>query len=196
MPKDLARPETEIMEQAVSVVDAVGAVGPGRELSPGLRHSHLLERHPALIAGTPDFVVDEAVVEAGIGGVVSRAREYDAGRARPVQRPQAHGARLAAAVDLATVQLEGAQRFAGVADRDDLGVGSRVVGGRHEVRARGQDLPISDHHRTERAAAPRGDVLGREGDRLGQESDRVIVRGHVAYIAGDTGKRQGSRTAR
>ena len=105
-------------------------------------------------SGRFNLVVEEGVVEAGGGGIGGGVAVEDGVAARPVERGEAHGAGLATGVDLAAGELEGAERRAGGADGDDLGVGGGVVGGGDQVDAGGDDLAVAHDDRAEWAAAP------------------------------------------
>jgi hypothetical protein len=56
-------------------------------------------------------------------------------------------------VDRRADQVLGTQGHAGLADREDLGVGGRIVGLRNLIGALGQDLAVFDNDSGERPAA-------------------------------------------
>ena len=93
------------------------------------------------------------------------AAEVQLGRTRPVDRAQAHRARLATGVDLAALELEGPERGTGAANGDHLGVRRRVARRGHQIDAFRQDAAVLDDDRAERAAAPASHVFQGELDR-------------------------------
>lgn len=127
---------------------------------------HLLHGEGALPGGLADFGVELRVVEAGGGGVCGGVAEVDGGALSPVGRGETHGARLAAGVELAATELEGAKSGAGVADRRDLRVRGGVVCGCDEVYAGGDEDAAADDDGTEGTAATGYDVLCRKVDCL------------------------------
>ena len=116
-----------LQSAARSVLDAILALHPGLELLAGFGHDELLQRHASPVSRTADLVVDEAVVEPGVRGIVRRARKHDAVGSCPVDRTQAHRAGLATAVDLTPIQLKRPECLAGFPDRYDFSMGRRVT---------------------------------------------------------------------
>jgi hypothetical protein len=112
------------------------------------------------------------VVEAHRRGIGRAVAEVDALGPRPVDGAEAHRAGLAAGVEVAAVELERAERAAGLADRHDLGVRGGVVGRRHLVGALGENGAVLDDQRRERPAA--GVHVGeRQLDGAGHEAARI-----------------------
>jgi hypothetical protein len=118
------------------------------------------------MVGEFDLVVEEGVVEAGGCGVGSGVAVVDGAEARPVDGGEAHGAGLAAGVDLTAGEGEGVELRAGTADGYDLRVGGWVVAGGDEVGADGHDVAVSHDDRAEWASAAGEDVLGGQVDGL------------------------------
>src|SRR5690606_27298456 len=112
----------------------------------------LFHRQPPPGDGTRDLVVDEIVAEPDPRSVAARAGVVHALHPGPVDGRQAHGARLAARVQLAPLQAEGLQPPARAADGHDLGMRRGIVGRCHPVPAAADHLAVSYHHRAERAA--------------------------------------------
>ena len=84
------------------------------------------------------LVVDEGVVEADRRRLVARVGVDDPREARPIGGGEAHRAGLAARIERRALEREGVDRAAGAADRDDLGMGGRVVRGGDLVPALGE----------------------------------------------------------
>src|ERR1039458_8671268 len=87
----------------------------------------LLHLKRALPNRQRDFPVDEVIIEIDSRRVLAGVAVEDIPQARPVDRGQAHRARLATGVKVAIVQLERLQALAGLANGDNLGMGRRVV---------------------------------------------------------------------
>ena len=111
--------------------------------------------------GRRQLLVDELVPELDAGGVVAGDGEVDLADARPVDGPQAHGARLATGIDFAAGQIVGLQFPAGMPDGHDFGMGGGIVGLDDLVPAFADDGAILDYHSAERpAVAQRHASLG------------------------------------
>ena len=147
-----------------SVIDSVGETAPCVEAGDGLGAEHLLGGDDALGYGLDDLVVEEGVVEACVGGIGLGSAEEDGLTARPVDGGEAHGARLAACVDGAALKLEVAEFLTGGADREDLGVGGRVVILGDAIDGGGDDLACAHDDGSEGSPTAGDDVLGRQVD--------------------------------
>ncbi len=159
---------------------------PPRTLRIGIRRSR----------GQADLVVDEGVVEPGGGGILAGGTVDDRVHARPVGRGQAHRARLAARVERAALEQEGAQRRAGRADRGDLGMGGGVVRGRDPVAALA-DRPFGRPHGRAERPAPRATIPSRPTStarrRNASAPRRERLRRTSAAVAGSLGRPERSR---
>src|SRR5579885_1686588 len=135
-----------------SVRNFVGFIQPFLEHRAALRQGQMDEGNAAAEDGLAELAIDGVVVEADRGGIGPRVGVVDAVEPRPVDGPQAHGTGLAAGIEIAAREAEAAGRPAGFADRDDLGMGGRIVGRGHPVEALGDHGPGADDERSERAA--------------------------------------------
>ena len=97
--------------------------------------------------------VDEQLAEAGRGGVGDRRPEDDAFDLRPVDRGQAHRARLRRRVERAAVEGDRLERLRRGPDAVDLGVGGRVGVAPNGVVRGGHDLAVLNDHGAERRLA-------------------------------------------
>src|SRR5271170_7531865 len=93
----------------------------------------------------------------------------DARGARPINRPEAHGAGLAGRVKLAIAKLEEPKFLARLANGHDFRVGGGIVGRGDAVRALGDDFAVLHDDRTERPTIPRAHVFNRELNRARHE---------------------------
>ena len=100
-----------------------------------------------------NLLVDERIVEAGLRGVGRGAAKIKARGTRPVDGAEAHGAGLTRSVELALAKLKEAERGAGLAYRDDLGVSCGVVSGRDAIGAFGDDFTVLHDDGAEGTAA-------------------------------------------
>jgi len=89
-------------------------------------------------------LVDEGVVEASSGSIGGGGGVEDTVRASPIDRPEAHGARFAGSVKVATRQLEIPEDAAGLANGLDFGVGGRVIARCDAVDALSDDFAVLD----------------------------------------------------
>jgi len=147
-----------------SVFDLAGGFDPDLEAFPGSFGENARSRHGANVAVSPKLLVEEGIVEAGAGRVVGLAAEVDGVDARPIDRCQAHRARLTTGIHFAALQGKGSERLAGLADGVDLAVSSGIVGGGDAVRAFSDDLSVFDDHGGKWASGAGADVLRRQLD--------------------------------
>ena len=138
----------------------------------------LVHGDAAVRAWASEFGIDEGVVEASAGGIGGSGGVEDASGTSPVDGAEAHGARLASAVEIATGKLEIAQDVAGLADGDDFGVGGGIVGGGDAVGTFSDDAVAFDDESGERAAAAGTDVFDGECDGATHEAVGGGRRGH------------------
>ena len=132
-----------------------------------------LHRDRARPRAQRDLPVNEIVVEADVRRITAGVAVVGLRNARPIDRGQAHRAGLAAGVELAVGQLEGAQAAAGLADGRHLGMRGRVVARGHPVLAPGDDLAAADDDAAKRPAAIGPHRVLSEADRLAHEIFRV-----------------------
>ena len=64
------------------------------------------DRAKRLLHWQPRLLVDERIVESNGGRIGSRVSEVNSSRPGPIDRPQAHGARLAGCINFAARKLE------------------------------------------------------------------------------------------
>lgn len=100
-----------------------------------------------------DLFVDELVGEVDGCGILLGVAVVNHLYTGPIKSAQTHGARLARAVDRASVELERAELIACFADSVHLCMCRRVVGECHLVNSRGDNLAVPYYHGAERAAA-------------------------------------------
>lgn len=124
-----------------------------------------------------EFLVNQIVVELNPRGVLPRVGVINLPQPRPVNRRQAHRARLATDVDRAIRQSKRLQFCAGVANGGNFGVRCRVMGRSHPVPAAADDASVADDHRSERAAFVAAHFLPRKADRRAHEFGFVF--GHA-----------------
>ena len=125
---------------------------PGTETLNGDIRQQAHHRYFTLCARYLHFFVDQRVVKAYFSGIVTSVAEVDGVKANPVDRPQAHGARLATGVENTARQLEGTQRLAGFTNGVHFGVGSGIVAGGNTVHAGRNHFSVADHDRAKWAA--------------------------------------------
>ena len=99
-----------------------------------------------------DFVVDQVVIEINPLRVFAGVAVINFLEARPVNRSETHRARLATGVKFAVVELEIFQTFAGVTDRDHLGMCRRIVRGGDLIPAAPDYFSFANHNRAKRPA--------------------------------------------
>src|SRR5205807_666665 len=102
-------------------------------------------RDAALRKRNADLAIDEIVIEADLRRIAARVGIIDALDARPVDRAEAHRARLAVRVDVAAFEAEGLELGAGAADRGYLSMAGAIVG-------RGNLIPAFGDHQLLRQA--------------------------------------------
>ena len=129
------------------------------------------------------LVVDECVVEAGVGRVCRNPGVENPRRPRPVDRANTHGAGLAGGVEFAAFQLKFVECAASFTNGDDFGVRRRIIRRRYAVRAFGNDVPIFDHDAAERAAT-RADIFESERDGAANEFCRHVQSGRIQIASG------------
>lgn len=137
---------------------------PGGETGPGFVAHELSAWELPLGLVPAELGVEEGIVEAGAGGVGSRATEVDRFKTCPVGRGQAHGAGLAAGIELAAGKRKRAERLAGSSDRIDLAVGGWIVGLGDRIRAFSDDSSIAYDDRGEGSAFAGNHILRGERD--------------------------------
>src|SRR5262249_7266803 len=123
-----------------SVPNLIGLRQPRVENAPGLVTRQTHERQRAFAYPGLNFAVDRRIVEADCGRVGARVGVIDAVDPGPIDGAETHGTRLAARIDVAALEAEGADGPAGFADRHDLGMRGRIVCRRDLVPAAGDDL--------------------------------------------------------
>lgn len=111
-----------------------------------------------------EFPIDHRVIESGVCRIARGSGKVNASGARPVDRTQAHRARFATRVNLASAELEATQLLASLADRNHLGVRGRVVRRDNGVRSLGYDFSVFHNDGAERTAPSRTDILNRKLD--------------------------------
>src|SRR5207249_1237606 len=119
--------------------------------------------------GQRDLAINEIIIEGDARGILAGVAVKDAAQARPIHRAQTHRTRLATGVEIAIIELEGLEPPAGVANGDDLGVGSRVVAGSDLVAAAPDDFVSFDDDGAEGSAHAAAHHLDREPDGLAHE---------------------------
>lgn len=122
------------------------------------------------------LLIDQAVVEARVGGIGARGGVHDARGPRPVQRAQAHGAGLAAGVHRAAVQLEGIELGTRRTDRHHLGMRRGVVAAGDAVVALAHHLPVLHDHAAKGTALAALHAGAGQGDGLAEEL--LVLLGH------------------
>src|SRR5882757_7004871 len=66
---------------------------------------HRYQRNFPVRVWARNFLVNQRIIESGLGRVRRRVREIDTRRPRPINRAQTHGTRLASGVNLAAFQF-------------------------------------------------------------------------------------------
>src|SRR5713226_6642806 len=84
--------------------------------------------------------------------------------ARPVNRADAHRARLARGIEIAAAELKISENAAGLANGHHFRMRGRIVRKRHAVRAFGKDAFFLDSQGSEGPAASRADIFQRHRD--------------------------------
>ncbi len=107
----------------------------------------------AALRRSRNFVIDEGVVEASLGGVVAIAGKIESGNSCPVNCAQTHGAGFAAGIEFAASQLIGAQSLAGGTYGNHFGVGAGVIRCGDNIDAGCHKLAVFHHNSSEGAAA-------------------------------------------
>lgn len=148
-----------------SVANFAFQVAPGLEWTVCGRQGQMAHRDAAHLRRLGDLCIDEAVVEAGGGGVEAVAGEVDFLESGPVNRSQAHRAGFATGVENAVGQLKVGQRATGETNGHDFGMRRRVQVAGDAVAGGGDDCAVSDDQRAKRAAALL-DVVPGQFDRL------------------------------
>ena len=110
------------------------------------------------------LLIDEVVIEPDGGSVLAVVGIVDLVEVRPVDRSQAHRARLAGGIDFASGEVERMQLVAGFPDDGDLRMGCRVVVDGHAIASLGDDFAIAGNDSAERTAAV-AHTVGGELDR-------------------------------
>jgi len=133
------------------------------------RMEQLRDGETAVAGRATEFFVDKGVVEASGGSIGGAGSVEDTVRASPIDRAEAHGARFAGSVEIATGQLEVAEDATGLANGFDFGVGGRVTGRGDAVGAFGDDLAVLDDQSGEGATLAGVHIFDGEGDGALQE---------------------------
>jgi hypothetical protein len=119
----------------------------------------VLHRQPALLPRFGEFVVEVLqlevlpVVLVVSGVLVAGGDEHYPVRAAVVERPEAHRARLSEHVDVVPLEVLAPEPLARLPYGHYLGMGGRIVGLHHEVRALGDDLAVARDHAREGPSA-------------------------------------------
>src|SRR3981189_422384 len=110
------------------------------------------------------LIIDEGVVESGVRGIGSGCGIENSRGARPVNRAEAHGARLARGIEIAAAELKIGENAAGSANGHDFRVRRRIVRKSDAVRPFGNDAVFFDYQGGKRPAAARADIVQRQRD--------------------------------
>jgi len=94
---------------------------------------HRCEGDAALRLAQTNLLVDEDVVKARVRGVLGRGGVNDLVHVRPIARPEAHGAGVAAGYHDVPTEVEGVELLAGGTNGSDLGVRCRIHRASHRV---------------------------------------------------------------
>ena len=129
----------------------------------------LRDGETAVARRATEFFVNKSVVEAGGGSIGGSGSVEDTVRASPIDRPEAHRARFAGSVKVATRQLEIADNAAGLANGLDFGVGGRVIARCDAVNALSDDFAVLDDQSGEGATLAGVHIFDGEGDGTLQE---------------------------
>jgi hypothetical protein len=154
-----ARNRQHTSVEAGLVADFVWLLFPGAKRIERFFAHHLDHGDFALRVGLGNFLVDEGVIETSFRGIGCSRGKINAIEARPVNGAQAHGARFAACVNFATLEVEFFEFFAGLADRGHFGVGGGIVCGGYAVGGLRDNLSIFYNQRTEGTTSARLYVL-------------------------------------
>src|SRR6266436_756675 len=130
---------------------------PGRKNSDGIVAEKLRHRNAPPGGCDLHLVIDEGIVESGDSGVGGGCRVENSRGVRPVNRAEAHGARLARRIKIAAVELKISENAAGFANGHDFRMRGWIVGKGDSVRAFGNDAVFFDDHGSERPAVARVD---------------------------------------
>lgn len=128
--------------QLHSVFFAVQILPPSLEGLLRLSQTELLEGQATLCGSLGDLFIDEGIVEPGCRRLVTGGGKINSLGPSPKDRPQAHGAGLAAAIDDAIGQLKLAQLLAGLPYGDDLSMGGGVEREGDLIASFDQHLPV------------------------------------------------------
>ena len=103
-------------------------------------------RHGNAPSGRRDLqlIIDESVVKTGTRGVGRSCSVENSRGARPVNRAEAHGARLARRIEIAALELKISENAAGLANGHDFRMRRRIVRKSDAVRGFGNDAVIFD----------------------------------------------------
>ena len=173
------------------VLGAVSLSRPLLEGLDGIAIVHLLARDLSLGHRDSELLINEVIVEVNVSRVLTRVGEEDAVGAGPVDGGEAHRAGLAAGVDGAPSQLKGLKRRAGVADGDNLGVGSGIIVAKDRVDASGDDLVIANNNAAEGATEASAHVVEGEVDGLAHKRLVLLGGGNDLSLGGALGRGSG-----
>src|ERR1700730_9759247 len=125
-----------------------------------------------------EFLVDELVVEARRGRLITCSGiKYPRGR-RPINRAEAHKARLARGVKFASRKLKFLQHAARLANSHNFRMGCRIIRGSHTVRSPAHHSARSYDQSSEWPARAGAHVFQRQADCLAPKLFTRILRSH------------------
>ena len=118
---------------------------------------------------TIQFLVDEGIVKAGIGGIGGNAGVKHPRRTRPVNRAQAHRARFARRIKIAASKLKLAELAASFAYRHHFGVRGGIVRRCHAIYAFRHYPAVFYNHSGKWSALAASDVFYCQSNRAAHE---------------------------
>src|ERR1700722_19413783 len=110
----------------------------------------MIKRYLSLFDRTIDLVIDDCIIETGVGGLMPGAGIDHTPGAGPVDGPETHRAGLAGSIEVTVCKLIGIKLPAGVPDSHDLGMRRRIIGRCYLVIALADDHTVFHDHAAER----------------------------------------------
>ena len=141
------------IRQAILVLDFIVFLIPFFEVENGCGFIDVDAWNEAFQVRFCDFLIDEMIAKVDSIGIVLSVGVVDAAHTCPVERTQAHGARLATAVNHAAFKVEIVHQFTSLANCVHFGVCGRVVVNSHTIAAGSQHFTVFHNHGTKRTAA-------------------------------------------
>src|ERR1700722_19320223 len=126
------------------IADLVGLALPGLESGVRFLGQEAGHRQAPPLYRERDLAIDEIIIEADTRRIGAAVGVIDPIEPRPIDRREAHGAGLAARIDLAAGEAEIPLGGAGSAYGADLGMRGRIIGGGNLVPPL-RDDPITAH---------------------------------------------------